>query len=50
MENIFTKENVLKAQEVLLDNGIEEGESGIILQAIGYAFDVELEDLIDWKR
>lgn len=41
---------MLKAQEILKENGIESGETSAVLQAIGYAFNVELENLIDWEK
>lgn len=28
--------NIRKAEEVLIDNGIEPDEAGVVLQAIGY--------------
>ena len=30
------KENIKRAEQVLIDNGIEEDEAEIVLQAIGY--------------
>ena len=42
MTNIFTTatvtdENIKAAEHVLIDNGIEQDEAWIVLQAIGYA-------------
>lgn len=43
----ITKEDVERTLNVLVDNGIEKDEAGIVLQAIGYTLlDTELEDLI----
>lgn len=43
----ITKEDVERTLKVLVDNGIEKDEAGIVLQAIGYTLlDTELEDLI----
>ena len=43
----ITEEDVKRTLKVLIDNGIEKDESGIVLQAIGYTLlDTELEDLI----
>lgn len=43
----ITKEDVKRTLKVLVDNGIEKDEAGIVLQAIGYTLlDTELEDLI----
>ena len=37
------EELVTKAEQVLIDNGIEEDEAGIVLQALGYVLlDAEL--------
>jgi len=39
----ITEENMLRAQQVLIDNGIEEDEVDSVLQAIGYTLiDTEL--------
>lgn len=39
----ITKEQILKAEQILIDNGIETDEAEIVLQAIGYVLlDVEL--------
>ena len=43
MHSFVTNEQVAKAKQVLIDNGIEEDEAETVLQAIGYALlDVEL--------
>ena len=34
---MITKDNIKKAERVLIDNGIEEDEVQVVLQAIGYA-------------
>ena len=48
-ESPLTKEKVLAAQRVLMDNGIEPDETGIVMQALGCVlFDAELEDMIWW--
>lgn len=40
---IITKENIKDAEQVLIDNGIDEDEAEVVLQAIGYVLlDVEL--------
>lgn len=45
----ITKEHLQKAQQVLVDSGIEADETGTVLQALGYVLlDKELESLIDW--
>ena len=42
-EVVITKDIVRKAEQVLIDNGIEEDEASIVLQALGYVlFDGEL--------
>ena len=50
--NIFVtinSDNVRKAQECLRDNGIEESETGVVIEAIGaILLDIDLEDFIDW--
>lgn len=33
---MISKEAIKKAEQVLIDNGIEEDEADIVLQAIGY--------------
>ena len=39
----ITKEDILKAEIVLIDNGIDKDEADIVLQAIGYVLlDTEL--------
>lgn len=39
----ITEENIKRAQQVLVDNGIEPDEANEVLQAIGYVLlDVEL--------
>lgn len=43
-----TKENVVAAFKVLVDNGIEPDEAGTVLQSLGYALvDTELEPVIE---
>lgn len=38
-----TKDQLEKAKQILVDNGIEEDEVETVLQALGYAlFDIEL--------
>ena len=40
---MISKEAIKKAEQVLIDNGIEADEADIVLQAIGYVLlDVEL--------
>lgn len=40
---MISKEAIKKAEQVLIDNGIEEDEADIVLQAIGYVLlDAEL--------
>lgn len=34
---MITKENIKAAEQVLIDNGIEEDEVQVVLQAVGYA-------------
>lgn len=41
LENITTF-NKNRAEQILIDNGIDEDEVKIVLQALGYAFDIEL--------
>lgn len=52
-KNIFVtidSDNVRKAQECLRDNGIEESETGVVIEAIGaILLDIDLEDFIDWE-
>ena len=44
-----TKEQVIKAQKCLADNGIDQEETATVLQALGYILlDKELEDLLEW--
>jgi len=41
----FDKEDVMRAEQVLIDNGIEADEADTVLQAVCYAlFDLELYD------
>lgn len=43
--SVITKEDVERAEQVLIDNGIEPDEASTVLQAIGYALlDLELYD------
>ena len=45
-ESPLTKERVLAAQRVLMDNGIEPDETGTVIEALGCVlFDAEIEDL-----
>lgn len=40
----LTAENIKRALQVLIDNGIEPDEAGVVLQAIGYTLlDTELD-------
>lgn len=49
---VLTREHIQKALQCLADNGIEEGECAIVLQALCYILmDIEIEDLLeeeDW--
>lgn len=39
----ITKENIKRAEKLLVDNGIEKDEASIVLQALGYILlDTEL--------
>lgn len=39
----ITKVDIRRAEKVLIDNGIDEDEAGVVLQAIGYVLlDTEL--------
>lgn len=39
----ITKENIKRAEKLLIDNGIEKDEASIVLQALGYILlDTEL--------
>lgn len=41
----ISKEDIINAEQCLIDNGIEEDEAQIVLQAIGYTLlDLELYD------
>lgn len=45
----ITKSICDKAMQCLVDNGVDEDEAPVVLQALGYILlDKELEDLIDW--
>lgn len=47
---IITEERARAAQRVLMDNGIDPDETGIVLQALGAViFEEELESVIDWN-
>ena len=47
---IITEERARAAQRVLMDNGIDPGETGVVLQALGAViFEEELESVIDWN-
>ena len=42
-EVVITKDTIEKAEQVLIDNGIEKDEAWVVLQALGYVlFDGEL--------
>ena len=57
MKSITIKRNVTinnekarAAQRVLMDNGIDPGETGIVLQALGAVIlEEDLEKVIDWN-
>lgn len=41
----ISKDKICKAEQILIDNGIEKDEAAIVLQALGYALlDEELYD------
>ena len=43
VDHTITSQNINKTKKVLIDNGIEEDEAEIVLQAIGYTLlDIEL--------
>lgn len=43
VDRTITARNINKTKKVLIDNGIEEDEAEIVLQAIGYTLlDIEL--------
>lgn len=43
VDRTITAQNINKTKKVLIDNGIEEDEAEIVLQAIGYTLlDIEL--------
>ena len=45
MNKVIFEEHIEKAEQVLIDNGIDEDEAAIVLQAIGYVLlDAELYD------
>lgn len=45
----MTKDRVLAAQRVLMDNGIDVGETDVIIEALGYILmDEDWEDLVEW--
>ena len=47
-----TQSQVLHAQQVLFDNGIDADETAVVLQALGCVLlDIDLEDenLLDWE-
>lgn len=49
VKTVITDEMVKKAQQVLVDNGIDTDETATVIQAIGYVLlNTELENLIDW--
>ena len=58
MKSIVIKENVIiteerarAAQRVLMDNGIDPDETGIVLQALGAVIlEEDLEKVIDWNQ
>lgn len=46
---VMTQQKLKAAQKVLVDNGIDAGESAVVLQALCYVLlDVETGDLLDW--
>ena len=43
MKKVVSSEKIKKAEQVLIDNGIDSDEASIVLQAIGYTLlDTEL--------
>lgn len=45
----MTKDRVLAAQRVLMDNGIDVGETDVVIEALGAVLmDEDWEDLIEW--
>ena len=47
----MTKEKILAAQRVLMDNGIDASDTGTVIQALGYVLaDVEWEEFIEWNK
>lgn len=44
----MTKSKAKILQRLLADNGVEAGRTSTVAQAIGYLFDQEWEDLINW--
>ena len=46
----ISKEKARAAQRVLMDNGIDPDETGIVLQALGAVIlEEDLEKVIDWN-
>lgn len=47
---MLSSELCTKAMQCLVDNGVDEDDAPIVLQALGYILlDEELEDVIDWN-
>ena len=48
---MIDKKKALAAQRVLMDNGIDVDETGVVLQALGYVLaDKEWEPVIEWEE
>lgn len=46
----FSKEKAKGLQNLLADNGIDDDETATVAQAIGYLFDENWTDILDWDR
>lgn len=43
--SVISKEDIIRAEQILIDNGIDKDEASVVLQAVGYAMlDLELYD------
>ena len=43
--SVISKEDIIRAEQILIDNGIDKDEASVVLQAVGYALlDLELYD------